>query len=67
MDKTHSDVNAKCRAIIDDAMAELLMLGMESRSDAATLMAIQSIIRIDDQGKIKSVAEFAASCIVDED
>ena len=66
-DRTHTDKNAKVRAIVDDAIAELLMIGMESRSEAAALMAIQAMIRIDDEPVMESVAEFAASLIVHDE
>ena len=58
-DATHNDLNAKVRATIDDAIADLLMLGISSRSEAAALMAIQSIIRIDDPAVLDTVADFA--------
>lgn len=62
-DRTHSDLNAKVRAIVDDAIAELLMIGMDSRSAAATLMAIQAMVRIDDPSDIETVADFAADLL----
>lgn len=67
MDRTHGDLNSRCRAIIDDAIAELLMLGMASRDAAASLMAIQSIIRIEEATALKTVADFAASMIEDDE
>ncbi|SFO94205.1 hypothetical protein [Qipengyuania nanhaisediminis] len=60
-DRKHSDLQAKTRAIIDDAIAELYLMGMESADDAACLMAIQAIIRIEGDEKRKSVIEFANS------
>ena len=65
-DRAHSDLNAKVRAIVDDSIADLLLIGMESKDAAAALMAIQAMIRIDGQEQMASVAEFAASLIVDE-
>jgi hypothetical protein len=59
-DRTHDDPNARVRAIVDDAIAELYLIGMESRSSAASLMAIQAIIRIDDPNDRAAVAKFAA-------
>ena len=66
-DRQHSDPNARVRAIVDDAIAELLLVGLESRAAAASLMAIQAMIRIDDEAEMASVAEFAASLIPTED
>jgi hypothetical protein len=66
-DRTHDDMNAKVRAIIDDAIAELYLLGMESRSQAASLMAIQAICRIDDDEDGVTVATFAAEMSVTDD
>ena len=62
-DRTHNDDQAKVRAIVDDAIAELLMTGMASRAHAAAGMAIQAMIRIDDEAEMASIAEFAASLI----
>jgi hypothetical protein len=59
-DRSHSDLNAKVRATVDDAIAEFLMMGMQSRSAAAALMAIQAMIRIEDEREIESVMRFAA-------
>ena len=59
-DRAHNDMNAKTRAIVDDAIAELYLLGMESREAAASLMAIQAIIRIEDPNGIAKIATFAA-------
>ena len=58
-DATHPHMNAKIKAIIDDAIAELFLCGFESRDNAAALMAIQSIIRIDDPDLLDQVADFA--------
>ena len=65
-DRGHTDLNAKVRAIVDDSIADLLMIGMESRSAAAALMAIQSIVRIDDPKEMATVVQFAASMIADD-
>lgn len=62
-DRTHDDANAKVRAIIDDAIAELLLLGMESADQAAKLMAIQSIVRVEDLEVTAQIADFAESLI----
>jgi hypothetical protein len=62
-DRTHSDPNAKVRAIIDDTLADLLMMGMESSDRAAKLMACQAIVRIEDPAVIAEVADFAESFI----
>lgn len=64
-DPTHSDMNAKIRAIVDDAIAELYLVGFDSRDQAAKLMAIQSIIRIDDLAVAKEIAAFAAEMAAD--
>ena len=66
-DRIHDDKNAKVRAIVDDAIAELLMVGMESSSAAASLMAIQAMLRIDDRSTMESVAKFALSLLDDGD
>lgn len=66
-DRTHDDTNAKVRAIVDDAIADLLMIGMASGSSAASLMAIQAMLRIDDPATMRTVAEFAASLIGDDE
>ena len=62
-DRTHDDPGMKVRAIIDDALAELLMLGAESADKAAKLMACQAIVRIDDPAIIAQVADYAESFI----
>lgn len=62
-DRTHDDLNAKARAIVDDAIAELLLLGLESRTTAAHLMAVQAIIRIEDPDVSERVAQFAAEMV----
>lgn len=59
-DRTHTNTNARVRAIVDDAIAELVMVGLESRSAAANLMAIQAIIRIEDEDEIESLIKFVA-------
>lgn len=62
-DRTHDDPNAKVRAIIDDTLADLLMLGMDGPAQAAKLMAFQAIVRIHDPEIIAEVADFAESFI----
>ena len=66
-DRTHDDKNAKFRAIVDNAISELIELGLESRDEAAAGMAIQSIIRIEDNEKRREVAKFAAESVWDID
>jgi hypothetical protein len=66
-DRRHNDPGAKCRAIIDDAIAELLMLPMESRDAAASMMACQAIARIEDNEVCRRVAQFAAESVWDID
>jgi hypothetical protein len=51
IDRCHNDVTAKVKAIVDDAIAELLLLGMESRDEAAFLMASQAFVRIEGDDK----------------
>ena len=67
MDRTHNDVGAKASAIIDDAIAELFMLGMDNRDAAATLMACQAILRIEDNEQRRSVERFASESVWDID
>jgi hypothetical protein len=60
MDRTHDHLGPKVSAIVDDAIAELLLLdSSQSRDDAAFLMACQAIVRIDDNEKMKEVGKFA--------
>jgi hypothetical protein len=66
-DRRHADDNAKVRAIVDDAIAELYLLGMESRDEAARLMACQAILRIDDNDERKKVVTFAEESVWDVD
>ena len=66
-DRTHDDLNAKVRAIVDDAIAELLLMGMESRDEAAKMMACQAILRIDDNEVCKEVVQFAQNSVWDVD
>jgi hypothetical protein len=66
-DRTHSDDNAKARAIIDDAIAELLLMGMESRDQAAMMMAFQSAIRIEENEIRRELAKLIAELVWDED
>ena len=67
IDRTHRDPNAIARAIIDDAIADLLLLGMADRNQAAAMMAIQAMCRIEDEGAQRTVAAFATSLIADDD
>ena len=66
-DRTHTDLNAKARAIVDDAIAELLLMGMASRSSAAALMEIQALIRIDDADALETTVAFAESLRPNDD
>ena len=63
VDRQHDDVGRKVAAIVDDAIAELLLLGMESADHAAELMASLAVVRIKDQRMIEHVAEFALSFV----
>jgi len=67
IDRTHDDVGRKVAAIVDDAIADLLLLGTDSRDTAAALMACQAIGRIDDNEERRSVAKFAAESVWDFD
>ena len=66
-DRTHNDTGAKLRAIVDNAISELVELGMESRDAAAFAMAVQSIVRIEDNEERRKVAQFAAEMVWDVD
>jgi hypothetical protein len=63
IDATHNNLNAKVRAHVDDALAELMLLGFETADDAASLMAIQSMIRIKDEQKLQQIVDFANSLV----
>ena len=67
INRTHNDKGHKVSAIVDDAIAELLLLGMESRDDAAMLMAVQAIVRIEDNEKRREVEQFAINSVWDVD
>ena len=58
-DRTHNDLGRKVQAIVDDAIAELLLLPMESRDEAAAMMACQAILRIEDNEIRRGVEQFA--------
>ncbi len=66
-DRTHKEIGAKVSAIVDDAIAELLLLGVESRDQACSLMACQAAIRINDNEKMKEVRQFVDDSIWDFD
>jgi hypothetical protein len=66
-DRRHNDTGLKIGAIVDNALSELIVLGMESKDAAAVMMAVQAIVRIDDNEKVKEVAEFAAESVWDFD
>jgi hypothetical protein len=67
IDRTHKDKGQKVRAIVDNAISELLELGTESRDGAAMLMACQAIVRIDDNEKRREVEEFVSQLVWDVD
>ena len=52
---------------MDDAIAELLLLGMESRDEAAVMMACQAIVRIEDNEQRRRVEKFAIDSVWDVD
>ena len=66
-DRTHDDVGAKAKAIIDKAIADLFLLGMETRDAAAMLMACQATLRIKDNEIVKEVLQFVDDSIWDVD
>ena len=57
-DRQHDDIHFKIRAIIDDTLADLLMLGLASRDDATFLMAVQGSVRIESADKLDELATF---------
>lgn len=57
---------AKARDIVEDAISQLMALGM-TIDTAAALLVVQGMIRIESEKKKEEMAEFAASCLVDED
>ena len=67
IDRTHDHKGPKVAAIVDDAIADLLLLGTASRDAAAALMACQAIARIEDNEERRSVAHFAAESVWDFD
>jgi hypothetical protein len=67
-DRTHNDVALKVAAIVDDALAELLLLeGVQSRDSAAELMACLAIARINDNEVRRAVERFAIDSVWDVD
>lgn len=66
-DRTHDDVGQKARAIIDNAIADLFLLGFESRDQAAQMMACQATLRIEDNETRKLVEQFVQDSIWDVD
>ena len=66
-DRNHNDPNQKVRVIVDDAIAELLLLGMRSQDAAAEMLACQAILRIDDNEVCKQVEKFAIESVWDVD
>jgi hypothetical protein len=67
IDRTHNDKGQKVRAIVDNAISELLELGTQTRDDAAMLMACQAAIRIDDNEKMKELEKFVHDSTWDYD
>ena len=66
-DRTHNSQGHKVSAIIDNALSELIELGVETPDDAAVLMACQAIVRIKDNEKCKEVERFAIDSVWDVD
>jgi hypothetical protein len=67
MDRTHSDTGKKVGAIVDNAITELLELGMESRDEAAFLMGCQAAVRIEDNEKMRELEQFVHELVWDVD
>lgn len=67
MDRTHKDQGAKVAAIVDDAIADLLLLGMDSKDSAAFMMAAQAAARIGDNEKMKELEKFVSESVWDVD
>ena len=66
-DRRHNEPGKKVAAIVDNAISELLELGLESRDRACELMACQAAIRIEDNEKMKEVRQFVDELIWDID
>ncbi len=67
-DRAHNKLGAKVTAIVDDAIADLILLGgTESRDKACSLMACQAAIRINDNEVMKEVRQFVEESIWDFD
>jgi hypothetical protein len=67
MADTIEEAGRKIRAIIDDAIARLLQLPMESWDEAASMLACQAILRIEDNEKRRQVEQFAIDSVWDVD
>jgi hypothetical protein len=67
MDRTHKDPGAKVAAIVDDAIADLLLLGMDSKDSAAFMMAAQAVLRIDDNEKRRELEKYVSELVWDVD
>lgn len=66
-DRTHSDMGKKVAAIVDDAISDLLLLGMESRDAAAMMMACQATLRIEDNEKRRELEKYVSELVWDVD
>jgi hypothetical protein len=66
-DRTHKDLGAKVAAIVDDAIADLLLLGMDSKDAAAFMMAVQATLRIDDNAKRRELEKYVSELVWDVD
>jgi hypothetical protein len=68
MDRTHNDIGAKVSAVIDDAIADLMLIDpTQNRDDACKLMACLATIRIDDNEKRREVEQYASELVWDVD
>ena len=67
IDRTHDKLGFKVAAIVDNAISELLELGTETRDQAASLMACQALMRIEDNEVRRGVEQFAIDSVWDVD
>jgi hypothetical protein len=68
IDRTHDSLGHKVAAIIDDAIADLMLLvPTQSRDEACKLMACLAIGRIEDNEVCRQVEQFAIDSVWDVD
>jgi hypothetical protein len=67
-DRTHDHLGPKVAAIIDDAIAELMLLDpTQSRDEVCKLMACLATMRIDNNDQAKEVAKYVDDLVWDVD